>query len=49
MQKQKNITINSIEEGMKMIKKRRKVAVIGGRETLFFDIQRFGNFLRMLP
>uniref|UniRef100_A0A1B6EQI7 Uncharacterized protein n=1 Tax=Cuerna arida TaxID=1464854 RepID=A0A1B6EQI7_9HEMI len=35
MQKQANFTINSVEDGVKLVRKRHKVAVIAGRETDF--------------
>ncbi|KAI4455846.1 ionotropic receptor 20a-related [Holotrichia oblita] len=40
--RQASYLINSIEDGVKMVKDFRNVVVIGGRETLFFDTQRFG-------
>lgn len=35
--------VNSVEEGVKLVKDFKNNAVMAGRETLFFDIQRFGN------
>lgn len=35
--------VNSVEEGVKLVKDFTNNAVMAGRETLFFDIQRFGN------
>lgn len=43
--RQSSYLINSIEDGVKMVKDFRNVVVIAGRETLFFDTQRFGNFI----
>nr|AVH87314.1 ionotropic receptor 26 [Holotrichia parallela] len=40
---QDSYLVNSVEEGVKMVRDFDNVAVIGGRETLFFDIQRFGS------
>ncbi|XP_050500121.1 ionotropic receptor 40a isoform X1 [Diabrotica virgifera virgifera] len=37
-----DILVDSVEMGVKMVRDSRNVAVMGGRETLFFDIQRFG-------
>lgn len=34
--------VNSVEEGVKMIKGSRDIALLAGRETLYFDVQRFG-------
>nr|QBB73021.1 ionotropic receptor [Protaetia brevitarsis] len=39
---QSRYLVNSVEEGVKLVKDFSDVAVIAGRETLFFDIQRFG-------
>lgn len=40
--KQLTYLVNSVEEGVKMVKEKENVAIIAGRETLYFDIQRFG-------
>lgn len=34
--------IDSPEFGMKLVRDKKNVALIGGRETFFFDTQRFG-------
>lgn len=39
---QSSYLVNSVEEGVKLVRDYNKIAVIAGRETLFFDIQRFG-------
>ncbi|GJQ71880.1 hypothetical protein Trydic_g2993 [Trypoxylus dichotomus] len=39
---QPSYLVNSVEEGVKMVKDFNNIAIIAGRETLFFDIQRFG-------
>nr|XP_022911121.1 ionotropic receptor 40a-like [Onthophagus taurus] len=39
---QKSYLIDSVEEGVRLVKQNLNVALIAGRETLFFDIQRFG-------
>ena len=44
---QQTFVISSIEDGVKLVRNFRNVAVLGGRETLFFDIQRFGKFLNL--
>ncbi|KAK6635303.1 hypothetical protein RUM44_000554 [Polyplax serrata] len=44
MQTQQQFVIESVESGMKMVKKRRNIAILGGRETLFFDTRRFGSY-----
>ncbi|XP_030764108.1 ionotropic receptor 40a-like [Sitophilus oryzae] len=41
--KQEKYVVESVEEGVKLVKDRKDVAVMAGRETLFFDIQRFGS------
>ncbi|XP_056633936.1 ionotropic receptor 40a [Diorhabda sublineata] len=38
-----NILVDSVEAGVKLVRESKNVAVMGGRETLFFDIQRFGS------
>jgi hypothetical protein len=35
--------IDSPELGMRLVRDKRNVALIGGRETFFFDTQRFGK------
>lgn len=44
MQKQKTFFVMSVEKGVKRIRKSENIAVIGGKETLFFNIQRYGKF-----
>ncbi|KAF7267630.1 hypothetical protein GWI33_019122 [Rhynchophorus ferrugineus] len=41
--KQQKYVVDSVEEGVKLVRNRNNVAVMAGRETLFFDIQRFGS------
>lgn len=41
--KQQSYLVESVEEGVKLVRDTGNVAVIAGRETLFFDIQRFGS------
>ncbi|KAL1512813.1 hypothetical protein ABEB36_002337 [Hypothenemus hampei] len=41
-QRQSKYVVESVEEGVKLVRDNRNVAVMAGRETLFFDIQRFG-------
>lgn len=43
MKKQTEFILDSVESGVKMIKDDPKIVVIAGRETLFFDVQRFGE------
>lgn len=40
---QNKYVVDSVEEGVKLVNNSRNVAVMAGRETLFFDIQRFGK------
>lgn len=40
---QNKYVMDSVEEGVKLVNNSRNVAVMAGRETLFFDIQRFGK------
>lgn len=35
--------VDSVEDGVKLVKDSTNNAVMAGRETLFFDIQRFGK------
>ncbi|GLV36593.1 Ionotropic receptor 40a [Carabus blaptoides fortunei] len=42
MKKQDSHLVDSVENGVKMVKNSENIVVIAGRETLFFDIQRFG-------
>lgn len=35
--------IDSAEYGVKLVRDKRNVAFIGGRETFFFDTRRFGT------
>lgn len=37
--------VDSVEDGVKLVRDARINAVMAGRETLFFDIQRFGKIL----
>ncbi|XP_023310509.1 ionotropic receptor 40a [Anoplophora glabripennis] len=37
-----NVLVQSVEEGVKLVRDSDKIAVMAGRETLYFDIQRFG-------
>lgn len=39
---QESFLVNSVEEGVQMIKDQSDMALMAGRETLYFDIQRFG-------
>lgn len=41
--KQETYLVNSVEEGVLMVKDQKNMALMAGRETLFFDIQRFGT------
>lgn len=43
-----NILVESVEKGVKLVRDSDKVAVMAGRETLYFDIQRFGNHFIIL-
>lgn len=35
--------IESTEDGMKLVRDEKNIALIGGRETFFFDTRRFGT------
>lgn len=37
--------IESTEDGMKLVRDKKNIALIGGRETFFFDTRRFGTNL----
>ncbi|KAJ8912544.1 hypothetical protein NQ315_006615 [Exocentrus adspersus] len=37
-----NILVESVEEGVQLVRDSNNVAIMAGRETLYFDIQRFG-------
>lgn len=39
---QQSYLVESVEEGVKLVRDSGRIALIAGRETLFFDIQRFG-------
>lgn len=43
MQHQRLAVIESVEAGMKLVRAQMNVAVLGGRETLYFDTKRFGR------
>lgn len=46
MQKQSmNGLIESTEDGMKLVRDRKDIALIGGRETFFYDTRRFGKYI----
>lgn len=43
MQKQQQeYLVESVEDGVKLVKETTNVAILAGRETLYFDTQRFG-------
>ncbi|CAB0008155.1 unnamed protein product [Nesidiocoris tenuis] len=42
MKSQHQYLLDSTEEGIALVKKRRDVAVIGGRETFYYNAKRFG-------
>ncbi|XP_045493424.1 ionotropic receptor 40a [Colias croceus] len=43
MKRQKIQRVRSIEVGVRMVLSKRRVAVLGGRETLYYDTERFGS------
>lgn len=47
--RQQSYLVESVEEGVKRVRDSGRVAVIAGRETLFFDIQRFGLSSKLNP
>lgn len=40
---QESYVVDSVEEGVKIVKYSHHTALMAGRETLFFDVQRFGK------
>ncbi|KAK7590098.1 hypothetical protein V9T40_001711 [Parthenolecanium corni] len=42
MTKQQIYSVESTEAGMKLVQERKKIAIIGGRETFYYDTHRFG-------
>jgi hypothetical protein len=42
---QQEYLIGSTEKGMQLVRDNKNYAVIGGRETFYYDIKRFGNTL----
>lgn len=44
MQEQPKAVIESVEAGMKLVRSQMNVAVLSGRETLYFDTKRFGSY-----
>ncbi|CAG5058519.1 unnamed protein product [Parnassius apollo] len=43
MRRQKLQRVRSIEVGVRLVLAHKKIAVLGGRETLFYDTERFGS------
>lgn len=43
MKRQRVQRVRSIEVGVRLVLARRRVAVLGGRETLYYDTERFGK------
>ncbi|CAG9115789.1 unnamed protein product [Plutella xylostella] len=43
MRRQRVQRVRSVEVGVRLVLSRRKVAVLGGRETLYYDTERFGS------
>lgn len=43
MIKQSEFLVESTEAGMKLVKDRKKYAIMGGRETFYYDTHRFGK------
>lgn len=41
--RQRDYLIGSTEKGMQLVKDNKNYAVIGGRETFYYDIKRFGK------
>lgn len=41
--RQREYLIDSTEKGMQLVRDNKNYAVIGGRETFYYDIKRFGN------
>ena len=43
MKTQQTYLLNSTEEGMLLVRDKKNIAVIGGRETFFYNTRRFGS------
>ncbi|CAK1553446.1 unnamed protein product, partial [Leptosia nina] len=43
MKRQRIQRVRSIEVGVRMVLSKRRIAVLGGRETLYYDTERFGS------
>lgn len=42
MRRQKIQKVRNVEVGVRLVLSRRRVAVLGGRETLYYDTEKFG-------
>ncbi|KAI5643750.1 ligand-gated ion channel domain-containing protein [Phthorimaea operculella] len=45
MRRQRVQRVRSVEVGVRLVLSRRRVAILGGRETLYYDTERFGNMI----
>ncbi|XP_032511314.2 ionotropic receptor 40a [Danaus plexippus] len=43
MRRQRTQRVKSVEVGVNMVLSKRRIAILGGRETLFYDTERFGS------
>ncbi|KAJ0180113.1 hypothetical protein K1T71_004704 [Dendrolimus kikuchii] len=43
MKRQRVQRVRNVEQGVRLVLSRRRVAVLGGRETLYYDTERFGS------
>lgn len=44
MKRQRVQRVRNVEQGVRLVLSQRRVAVLGGRETLYYDNERFGMF-----
>lgn len=43
MKRQRIQRVRNVEMGVRLVLSRKRVAVLGGRETLYYDTERFGD------
>lgn len=44
MRRQRIQRVRNVEMGVRLVLSHRRVAVLGGRETLYYDTERFGKY-----
>lgn len=47
MRRQKLQRVRSVEVGVRLVLAHKRIAVLGGRETLYYDTERFGNLFEI--